>query len=78
MRWGVPGCTQPRPPLHPTSKRFTQFTVTQHSWETDAVNFRRDAIRDAEPSRIWAPFDFFSRDGTAGEVDSLVLTTKGA
>ncbi|MEK9509026.1 BREX system serine/threonine kinase PglW [Gemmatimonadota bacterium Y43] len=62
----------------PSTKLWTEVTLSEHDHERAALHFIRERFPDREPFRAWANFTFLGEDGTRNEVDLLVVSPTGA
>lgn len=63
--------------MNPNSPRWKQVQVSRFGWESEALDFVREALPEGEPYRAWSNMEFVSRDGSINEVDLLVLVPRG-
>lgn len=59
------------------SERWKQISPSQFAWESEALEFLKEALPDRDPYRVWANFEFIADDGSINEVDALVFTPMG-
>src|SRR5580765_8022656 len=60
-----------------TPSRWRKVSDSEFPWEREALEFLAHELAGQEPVRMWSNFEFISNDGHIGEVDALILTSKG-
>lgn len=63
--------------MRPDSPRWVEVTPSPFAHERAGLHAVRDLLPDADPYRAWANLEFLGDDGSANEVDLLVLARNG-
>src|SRR2546430_1601042 len=57
--------------------RWKQFAESRYAHEREALEFLRDGLPDSDPIFLYSNFEFIADDGSANEIDALVVSRAG-
>lgn len=60
-----------------SASRWTELTPCQYRWESDALQWLRDHLPDADGWHVWTNCEFISSAGAIYEINALVLSPIG-